>query len=110
MPTACDNNTIFKKDKDAKLDFKFDWKAFTNGSGKSDWLQSGEVITGYVLTVPAGITEVSSYLSDSATSVTVWLSGGAIDTIYDILCHITTDSSPVNREDDRTMHIEIVEK
>jgi hypothetical protein len=88
---------LFTKDPDAVLDYKFDW---------SNWLESGEVIDSYVLTIPTGITKVSD--SEDNTSVTVWLSGGTAGTQYQIACKITTDSTPVARVDERTMLIDAI--
>lgn len=92
----------FQKDPNAVLDYKFDWAAQTNGSGSSDWLASGETIASYTVTAETGLTKVSDSVTDSNTSVTVWLSGGTTDTVYDVTCHIVTS---VGREDDRTMKI-----
>jgi len=88
------NNMV--KDKDAKLDFMFDW---------SEWLESGETISSYVLTVQTGITKVSD--SKTTTAVTVWLSGGTIGTWYTVACKITTS---LGRIDERTINIQIQER
>ena len=92
----------FQKDPNAVLDYKFDWAAQTNGSGSSDWLANGETIASYTVTAETGLTKVSDSVTDSNTSVTVWLSGGTADTVYDVTCHIVTSAG---REDDRTMKI-----
>lgn len=99
--------TAFSKDTSAKLDYKFDWKASTNGSGASDWLEAGETITSHTVTAATGLTVDSSALTDSATSVTVWLSGGTVNTYYDVVCHIVTSA---NREDDRTIRVRAVQR
>lgn len=88
------NNMV--KDKDAKLDFMFDW---------SEWLESGETISSYVLTVQTGITKVSD--SKTTTAVTVWLSGGTNGTWYTVACKITTS---LGRIDERTINIQIQER
>ena len=36
------NPNTFIKDPNAVLDYKFDWKPLTNGSGDSDWLDTAE--------------------------------------------------------------------
>jgi hypothetical protein len=95
------------KDPDAVLDYKFDWKASTNGTGSSDWLASGETISSHTITEDTGITVDSSSLTDTNTSVTVWLSGGTAGTDYDVACKITTSAS---RTDERTITIKCQER
>jgi len=94
--------TQWIKDPDATLDYKFDWKASTNGTGDTDWLQSGETISSFTIDEDTGITVDSSAKSDTNTSVTVWLSGGTAGTTYAVRCEIVTSSS---RTDERTMYI-----
>jgi hypothetical protein len=95
------------KDPDAVLDYKFDWKASTNGTGDSDWLASGETISSRTVTVQTGLTKDSDSLTDTNTSVTVWLSGGADDTDYTVECEIVTSAS---RTDQRTMIVQVRER
>ena len=95
------------KDPDAKLDYKFDWAAKTNGNGQTDWLSSGETITSYTITADSGITVESSILSDSNTSVVVWVSGGTEAERYKITCRINTS---LGRTDDRTAIIPIAQR
>ena len=64
----------YTKDPSAVLDYKFDWKALTNGSGTSDWLAAAETISTKTVTVSNGLTKDSDTLTDTNTSVTVWLS------------------------------------
>jgi len=97
------------KDPNAVLDYKFDWKALTNGSGTTDWLSTGETITtGYSVAVVGGggtssdLTIDSSSRTDTNTSITVWLSKGVAGTEYGVRCRIVTTDS---RTDDRTMKI-----
>jgi aconitase A len=90
----------FVKRPAAVLDYKFDWRARTNGNGKSDWLASGETIASYTIAPEAGITVDSDSLSNSNTSVTVWLSGGTLDGEYEVSCSIVTSAG---RRDKRTM-------
>ncbi len=87
------------------LDYKFDWAPLTNEAegGVSDWLQTGECIASFTIDGD-GLTVASSSLTDSDTSVTVWLSGGEDGKYYRPQCHIVTDSIPP-REDDRSMTI-----
>lgn len=85
----------------AVLDYKFDLAPLTNGrdDGGSDWLQSGETISSYTVTSsnPSLVID-SSAITDSGTSVTVWLSGGEItDIVYLVDLHVVTSDA---REDD----------
>jgi len=95
------------KDPDAVLDYKFDWKALTNGTGNSDWLGAGETITAHTIDEDAGITVDSSALDDGNTSVEVWLSGGTAGVEYSVRCEIETSGS---RTDERTMKIKCEER
>lgn len=99
--------TSFTKDPDAVLDYKFDWAALTNGTGPSDWLAANETITGAVMTVPDGITLVSSSVTDSGRSVTAWLSGGTDRQDYAVGCKITTTSG---RTDERSILVKVRER
>ena len=94
----------FVKDPSAVLDYKFDWAALTNGTGTSDWLDSGETIATRTITAATGITVASSSITDANTSVTVWLSGGTAETDYTVACLITTSAL---RTDERTMVIHV---
>ena len=95
------------KDPDATLDYKFDWKASTNGTGSSDWLASGETISSHTIDADTGITVDSSSQTDTNTSVTVWLSGGTAGTEYLVRCEIVTSAS---RTDERTIKIKCEER
>jgi len=99
--------TEWIKDPDAVLDYKFDWKALTNGSGDSDWLGAGETISAHTIDADVGITVDSSVATDANTSVTVWLSGGTAGTEYRVRCEIETSGS---RTDERTMKIKCEER
>lgn len=92
----------FIKDPSAVLDYKFDWKALTNGSGTSDWLAVGETISTKTVTASSGITADSSTITDTNTSVTVWLSGGTHGVDYAVTCRIVTSAG---RIDERTVTI-----
>lgn len=86
------------KDPSAKLDYRFDWAPKANNTGLTNWLEEGETIVSYILTVPDGLTKVSDSLVDDNTAVVVWLSGGSDGIEYPISCQITT----ANRIDKRT--------
>lgn len=80
------------KHPNAVKDYKFDFAAFTNGTGASDWLQSGETITSYSISVPDGLNLDVSGLANSDTAVVIWLSGGTSGFRYDVSCQITTSA------------------
>ena len=101
------SQSSYIKDPDAVLDYKFDWAASTNGSGSSDWLASGETISSHTITADSGITVDSSSVTDTNTSVTVWLSGGTVNNDYEITCRVVTSDS---RTDDRTITIKVQER
>jgi len=88
----------FTKDPDAVLDYRFDW---------SDWLETGDTIATRTITASTGITVDSSSITDSSTSVTVWLSGGTVGATYDIACLIVTSAS---RTDERTVSVRVLER
>jgi len=92
------------KDPSAVLDYRFDWAPKTNHSGFSDWLNAGELITSYSVTVPAGIVKDSDELTDNDTSVTVWISGGSDGVEYSIVNEVTTNQG---RTDSRTVIIPV---
>ena len=109
---CCDTSSSFKnvvkeKTTSSTLDYKFDWKALTNGTGLQNWLEDNENITVAILAVPSGIVKDSAAITDSNTTVIIWLSGGAVSTQYDIPCYIETDK---NRKELVTMIIRMVEK
>ena len=99
--------SIFLKDPNAALDYKFDWKALTNGNGDSDWLDSDETISTYTITVGTGLTKDSDAKADTNTSVVVWLSGGTAGVDYEVACKIVTSAS---RTDERTIKIQARER
>ena len=88
--------TDWLKDPDAVLDWRWDW---------SDWLADGESITESEMTVSAGLVKNSD--SFSATSATVWLSGGTPGTPYSVANRITTS---VGRIDERTITIRVTNR
>lgn len=88
----------FTKRFGANLDYAFNW---------TDWLEAGETIASYELTVETGITKVSDSLVDGGKRVVVWLSGGTLGERYTIDCVITTQGGSGVRIDPRRMEIEI---
>ena len=99
--------SIFLKDPNAVLDYKFDWKALTNENGDTDWLDSDETISTRTVTADTGITKDSDALTDTNTSVVVWLSGGTAGVDYEVACKIVTSAS---RTDERTIKIQVRER
>jgi len=99
-------SNTFIKDPHAVLDFVFDWAPLTNSTsgGTSDWLASGETISTKTITAATGITVDSSSITDTNTSVTVWLSSGTAGTTYAVACKIVTSAS---RTDERTINIRV---
>jgi len=86
--------TSFTKDSAAVLDYLIDW---------SEWLATAETITASTMTVdPAGLTVQST--SFTATTATVWLTGGALGARHAVTNHITTSAG---RQDDRTITVTI---
>jgi len=84
----------FDQDLRDKLDYKFDFAPLTNATKKSNWLQSGETISSYVLTVPTGVTIPADSLTDANTSVTIWVDGDTAGT-YEVECTITTSDGRI---------------
>lgn len=83
------------KDPADVLDYKFDWSA---------WLDDGETISSRTVTVASGLTKDSDSITDTSTSVTVWLSGGTAGTVYDVACLIATSA---NRTVERSIKIRV---
>jgi hypothetical protein len=61
------------------------------------------------VTVEAGLELVQDELIDNATAVKVWLAGGS-GSSHDVHCRITTNSTPVQRIDERTVTLLIKSK
>lgn len=96
--------TFPPKDPDAILDYRFDWKAKTNGTGKKNYLQDGETIVSHTVIVGDEITVEESSTVDDSTAVVVWVSGGQAWQTYPITCRITTSAG---RTDDRTADLPV---
>ena len=97
----------FEKTANEELDFKFDFKPFSNGrdGAQTDYLQAGETIASYVLTVETGITKDSDAKADTDTTVLMWMSGGTLNDTYTITCLATTSEARVL---ERVINIKIV--
>lgn len=96
----------FKKDPDARLDYVIDWAAAlqdANGD-QVDFI----VGSAWAVDDPALTIESSPFApSFTATTTTVWLSGGVAGTDYAVTNRITTDDG---RIDDRTIRIKVQER
>ena len=80
------------------LDYRADFAPLTNGEpgAETDWLEAGETITGAVVTVPAGLTQVGAEsIVDNATGVLFFVSGGTAGGEYDIPIEVTTSGARV---------------
>lgn len=86
------------KDPDATLDYTLDW---------SDWLTENESLAGIDIEI-SGATLVQTQLTN--LMATAWISGGSVGSAISLRYRITTDSSPVNRVDDRTLLINVAER
>jgi len=85
----------FEKDPNAVLDYVVDW---------GTWL-AGDTIVTSIWTAETGITVVSD--TKTATTATVWLSGGTAGSDYNVVNRITTT---MGRTDDRTLRIRVREQ
>lgn len=84
------------KDADATLDFTIDW---------SDVFPAGDDIAASTWTCDdTGITIEVGSGSFTATTTTIWLSGGTSGEYYDVVNHVTTSDA---REDDRTIRVRV---
>lgn len=83
------------KDPNDVKEYKFDFAGLTNGrvGAEADFLDSGETISSRTVTVGTGLTKNSDSITDTNTSVTVWVSGGTDKTDYTVTCQIVTSAS-----------------
>jgi hypothetical protein len=87
--------TQYIKDPNATLDYKVDWSA---------WLGADTISTSSWI-VPSGITQTTA--SNTATTGTIWLSGGTEGRTYQITHRIVTTAG---RTDDRSFLIKVAQK
>lgn len=85
----------FTKDPNAVLDYTIDW---------TRWLSGDQIVTSEWL-VPTGLTKVAD--SKTASSATVWLSGGTAGQSYTVTNRITTTGG---RTEDRSFTIRVEER
>ena len=88
------------KDKDAVLDYIFDWTTWLDDV--ADSITSKTVTLG---ATPTGLTLDSS--SIVGKTVVAWISDGTEGQTYSVTCHIVTAQG---REDDRTIYIKIKDR
>ena len=86
---------LFTKDPNAKLDYTVDG---------ARWLGTDTIQTS-TWTVPTGLTNEST--SNSGTTATIWLSGGAVGQRYKVTNHIVTVAG---RQDDRSFEVTIAQR
>lgn len=91
----------------ADLDYVLDFAGLRNGRAGAveDYLVTGETIVSYTVTASDdALTIHNDAITDSGSSITLWLSGGVVGTWYSVVTHIVTSATPP-REDDRTFRI-----
>lgn len=80
-----DSLPYIEKDPDALLDYEVDWTSLLDGdtiTGTPEW------------TIASGLTKDSQ--TNTTTTATVWLSGGAVDGVYLVACKITTAAGRID--------------
>lgn len=84
------------KDPDEILDYRLNWRAR---------IEAGDYIVSSSWVIPAGLIEGTATYTDYTT--TVWLSGGTVDTTYNIKNTITTHAG---RTMEYTVRLRVVDK
>ena len=90
---------LITKDKDANLDYGFDWSAWL------PQLPTPDIIVGSQWILPADLTLTGESFDDTTT--TVWISGGLVNQTYTITNRITTNDG---RIDDRSFLMRMTER
>jgi hypothetical protein len=82
----------FAKDKDSLLDYQIDWSRWLDGDtiSSSTWTANGDIV-------------IDSN-SNTATTATVWLTGGVVGKNYRLTNHIITAAG---RAEDRTITVKV---
>jgi hypothetical protein len=88
------------KDPNSTLDYQIDW---------SEWLGDGESIATAVWSC-ADTSVALGTNSATATTATVWISGGTAGASITLTCRVTTDSAPIARVEDRSLIIKCKER
>jgi acyl-CoA reductase-like NAD-dependent aldehyde dehydrogenase len=84
----------FVKDKDALLDYKFDWGEFLG----TDQIVSAIAFTDAVASAQASGLRIASVNLSGENAVIVWLSAGVPDTEYEVTVRIHTSAGRRNDE------------
>jgi hypothetical protein len=85
----------FTKDPNAVLDYSIDW---------TRWLAGDQIATSQWI-IPSGLTKMAD--SKTASSATVWLSGGSVGQSYTVTNRITTAAG---RTEDRSFTVRAEER
>lgn len=90
-------------DPQATLDYSIDFSRWLKANSET------EVIVSCSWSVTAISGDTAPIVIESSSSdglkVTVWVSGGTVKNKYLVTAHITTNSTPVAREDDRSLQL-----
>lgn len=85
---------VYTADPTSVLDYSKDWSSF---------LEPGETIASSTWAIPDGIDEpVGKIQSISGSVTTVWLTGGTVETLYELTNHIVTSDG---REQDDSLGV-----
>lgn len=97
------------KDPDAVLDYAWDWAApVSPDNPKGPWLRDSETISTFEVTIDPDDNTLTKNTPTKADGViTVWLTGGTVETTYDVACRITTDQG---RTDERTIQLTVTNR
>jgi len=87
-----------RKDPNEVLDYTLDWTQRLNGT---------EAITASDWTVPVDLTVYGGLQPFTATTSTVWISGGRPERVYKLTCKVTTDEERVLEQ---TLTLTMVER
>lgn len=85
----------FQKDANSTLDFAVDWSAV---------IPDGDQITTSTFVVPAGLVVENEYIAEGRP--VIWLSGGEINSVYEITNKIETTQG---RIDERRFQVEVLD-
>jgi len=102
-----------KKDADDVLDYEFPWSTWLGSDTITSFTihdKDGDAVSDagtFLDSTGAAGTLVKNSATNTATSVTVWLSAGADGKTYPVTCRIVTTGG---RTKDKTMKIEIEEQ
>lgn len=87
---------FFAQGANDRLEYKFDFD--------TNFLVGGDTIESYTLDEDEGITLDAHSVTDDATTITVWLTGGTAYTHYRVRVHVVTVAG---REKERTITMRV---